>query len=228
LEKVKREFALQTERLEGLRKHVAKSEALAVKLKAQKAAKERSETRSSVATADAPLEEDLVNDQKQEDVQVAGDEDAAAGSSSSPESSVISSDSSDSSDDDDEPPEQLTSKPPPEVPGAVKQLCSFYVASGRCRDGDACRFRHELPERGTGNAYREAQDQQQQRRQPKRDPHAPPELATIERKSIFQRMMEQEHGGEDQLALQVIKHLGKMNFFAQQIGSNDVKSDSAQ
>jgi hypothetical protein len=161
---------------------------------------------------------DEEEDTKPEGGEAEVDEDDEAETSSS-ESSVISSDSSDSSGDDG-PPEQLTSKPPQPAPGTVKELCKFYVASGFCRDGDSCSFRHELPERGTGTAYREKQElqqqqQQQQRRQPKRDPYAPVDLATIDRKTIFQRMLEQEHGGEDQLALQVIKYLGKANFFAQ-------------
>ncbi|SMQ46882.1 unnamed protein product [Zymoseptoria tritici ST99CH_3D7] len=211
LEKAKRELSTQADRLEELRKKVAKSEALAVQLKAQKAARELTQANSPEAVAEADDREEKEGDSPAQDNN--DDEDA---NSSSSESSVISSDSSDSSDDDDEPPEQTSSKLPPVTSGTKQPLCTYYVASGQCRDGDACRFRHELPERGTGHAYRESQDhQQQQRRQPKRDPHAPPELATIDRKTIFQRMMDQEHGGEDQLALQVIKYLGRMNFFAE-------------
>ena len=76
---------------------------------------------------------------------------------SSPDSEDMtsSSGSSDSSADSDDAPEETISKrdkpervPPPkrEKP---KQLCKSFMEHGRCRFGDSCRFRHELPDRGS-------------------------------------------------------------------------------
>ena len=51
--------------------------------------------------------------------------------------------------------------------------------------------------------------------QPVRDRDAPrlDPSATAEKKSIFQRLMEQQQEEEDRLVLQVVKHLGSAGFF---------------
>ncbi len=43
--------------------------------------------------------------------------------------------------------------PPPKKP-KQKAICRDFLKSGRCRRGDACPFRHELPERGSQAANR--------------------------------------------------------------------------
>lgn len=231
LEKARKELAAQTEALAALRKQVAKSEAKIALARSTasdvQAAEALAQAEHLGLTTTVPDEagsqdlpqhrEEILIDLRQDDKH--GDEvdEESAGSTSS-ESSSISSDSSDS--DDDGPPEEASSKLSKDVPGTKKILCRDYVASGRCRDGDSCRFKHELPKRGTGTAYREnAQREQQEkdrRRKEENDLHDAKmmESRVTDRKTIFQRLLEQEHVGEDLLALQVIKALGKMDFFA--------------
>ncbi|KAI5370251.1 Putative Zinc finger, CCCH-type [Septoria linicola] len=112
------------------------------------------------------------------------------------------------SDHDDDPPEETTIKRRPKHETA-QTTCRYFAASGYCRDGSACRFKHELPApiRG-GNKQVTAEKQ-------RRDPYAPvldaPEADG--KKSIHQRLLEREQEGEGQLALQVIKYLGSVGFF---------------
>jgi hypothetical protein len=116
----------------------------------------------------------------------------------------------DSASDDDGPPEQTSSKPRPSAASdAPKPVCRYFAASGSCRDGDTCRFRHELSSKAP--SARPAQPQQDRpvydRYAPKLDPKV------NDRKSIFERLVEQEEKGDDKLALQVIKALGQAGFF---------------
>lgn len=105
-------------------------------------------------------------------------------------------------------PEEDSSKAPP-VAAAKKLVCKFYSASGYCRDGNTCRFRHELSE-----GAKQMQKQKLEHR--RRDPFAPvlDQPAPDSKKTIHQRLMEREQDEEDRLALQVIKYLGSMQFFA--------------
>ncbi|KXT10825.1 hypothetical protein AC579_1943 [Pseudocercospora musae] len=111
--------------------------------------------------------------------------------------SSISSTSSSSDSSDDGPPETLTTKPPP-LSNMKRKPCKFFSATGRCRDGDVCRFKHEL--------------KPEVRR---RDPYAPilDEPEKRSKMSLYQRLLEQEEEAEEKLALQVIKYLGKMGTF---------------
>jgi hypothetical protein len=116
----------------------------------------------------------------------------------------------DSASDDDGPPEQTSSKPRPSAASdAPKAVCRYFAASGRCRDGDACRFRHELSSKAPS-----ARPAQPQPERPAYDRYAPKlDPKTNDRKSIFERLIEQEEKGDDRLALQVIKALGQAGFF---------------
>jgi hypothetical protein len=88
-------------------------------------------------------------------------------------------------------------------------VCRYFAASGMCRDGDTCRFRHELSSKAP--SARPAQPQQDR---PAYDRYAPKLDPKInDRKSIFERLVEQEEKGDDKLALQVIKALGQAGFF---------------
>ena len=66
--------------------------------------------------------------------------------------------SSSASDTEDDPPQQASSKrngperiaPPKRM--NFKQICREFLKSGRCKRGDSCRFKHELPERGSHTA----------------------------------------------------------------------------
>ncbi|KAM0718796.1 hypothetical protein Q7P37_005867 [Cladosporium fusiforme] len=126
------------------------------------------------------------------------------------EEEVESSSHSDS--DDDGPPEEASSKPRPSAASdAQRPVCRYFAASGRCRDGDTCRFRHEL-----SNKAPSARPFQLQQDKPAFDRFAPKlDPKPNDRKSIFERLMEQEQQGDDRLALQVIKALGQAGLFAQ-------------
>ncbi|GAB7348016.1 hypothetical protein MBLNU459_g5509t2 [Dothideomycetes sp. NU459] len=106
---------------------------------------------------------------------------------------------SDSESDSDGAPEEETSKrdQPPRVPppNSEQRICSTFSRTGRCKFGVKCRFRHVHDSRGP-------------QPQAQRDP------AAIKRKSLYQRMVEQEQEGENKLALQAIKHLGGVGFFS--------------
>lgn len=131
-----------------------------------------------------------------------------------PSSSTTSSSSSESSSEDDSVPEEAGSKPKAPADTVSKQpLCRYFAASGYCRDGTACRFRHELSRKGEVAIARAQQHQHQpktpyDRFAPKLDPSA-----TLERKSIHDRLVEQERIEEDRLALKAIKFLGEAGFF---------------
>lgn len=120
--------------------------------------------------------------------------------------------SSDADSDDDGPPEQVSSKPRPSaVSEAQRPVCRYFSASGRCRDGDSCRFRHELSSRAPS-----ARPAQPQPDKPAFDRFAPKLDPKYDvKKSIFERLMEQEEQSDDRLALQVIKALGQAGLFKQ-------------
>lgn len=143
--------------------------------------------------------------------QVSDDDDSIVTSDSS---SIVSSDSPDESDtDSDGPPEESSSKPAATTTSRMETpLCRYYVASGRCRDGETCRFRHELPARGSGYV----EPAQKPRREPRAAAPPPPLSPTIQRKTIHERLVEQEQEQNDRLALKVIKYLGKSGFFKMQ------------
>ncbi|KAK3686279.1 hypothetical protein LTR37_019962 [Vermiconidia calcicola] len=217
LEKTKEELALQERRLSELRRRVAESEARNREAKAQK---EREADRDAAASA-GPHEETQDQNVLAEtafDINVGpqpqdGEEDAEhvediPGASALGVFSELSEDSSSGSDSDDSAPEEVTSKPTTSArPDTQRPLCKYFAASGYCRDGDACRFRHEPPQRT------DAGGQSQRTEQTRHTPKPPPIQLATEKKSIFQRLVEQEEKAEDRLALQVIKHLGKAGFF---------------
>ena len=128
---------------------------------------------------------------------------------SSDTSSSISSDS----DSDDSAPEEETSKAvAPSSQTREIPLCTYFSASGYCRDGEACRYRHEQPSREKMNDSR----YQDHRKKAQKEPQGEESIeggGQGVRKTIFQRLMEQEQEEEDKLALRVIKHLGKAGLF---------------
>lgn len=123
----------------------------------------------------------------------------AKGASDSESDSSSDSSSSDSESDSDGAPEEASSKTdkPPRVPppASAQRVCSAFANTGRCKFGAKCRYRHVHD--GTGP-----------------QPHGPRESGTSKRKSLYQRMVEQEQEEENKLALQAIKHLGSVGFFS--------------
>ncbi|GAB1733028.1 hypothetical protein NU195Hw_g9521t1 [Hortaea werneckii] len=215
IEKVRRELAEQTKTLDQLRKNVAAGEASLAKLRAQHENENLVATDETVARYGPAA---LNSGDTRTGVEESDDSDASSEILS--ESSVLTSDSegvaSGDDDDDDGPPEEASTKAPAPTfdteAGAVQlPRCRYYAASGYCRDGDSCRFRHELKP-GVKPAPQPPVQQQ------KRDPYQPKldYSATAEKKTIYQRLLEQQEEEEDRLALQVIKHLGKTGFFGEE------------
>ena len=97
--------------------------------------------------------------------------DSSSESSSTDSEDLISSSgsSSSASDSDEDTPQQTSSKrngpervAPPKRERS-NQICKDFLKSGRCRRGDNCRFRHELPERGSRAAGRREDKKTQER-----------------------------------------------------------------
>lgn len=103
----------------------------------------------------------------------------------------------DSDSSEDEAPEEATSKsngpvrvPPP---NSERRICQTFATTGRCKYGPKCKFKHVGSE-----ATRVARN----------------ETAPTKRKTLFQRMVEQEREEENRIALLAIKHLGSVGFFS--------------
>ncbi|KAL2352316.1 hypothetical protein BJ546DRAFT_1064593 [Cryomyces antarcticus] len=131
------------------------------------------------------------------------DDDGSSDMSISSSSEDPSSESDDSSDD--EAPEEASSRRngPTRVPPPVRErgICKFFLRMGRCRIGARCHFRHELPERSTKSTANKDQGRDKSKR------------TEGKRKTLHQRLLEQEEEEENRLALQVIKQLGDNGFF---------------
>ncbi|CAK4032041.1 hypothetical protein D0865_05341 [Lecanosticta acicola] len=139
-------------------------------------------------------------------------EDCSVSLASSPATSSESSSEGDS--DDDAPPEEITSKAPAKRQKTKQMVCKYFVASGHCRDGDACRFKHEPRSEPTGppNAVETTHHEPSQRRQRQSQFDF---TNTPSRKGIHDLLVEQEQSQQNQLALQVIKYLGDVRFFVE-------------
>lgn len=155
---------------------------------------------------ESEAEDAVVQDVVAEDAAAEEDVEVAAPVESEAEAS------SDADSDNDGPPEQVSSKPRPSAASdAQRPVCRYFSASGRCRDGDSCRFRHELSSKAPS-----ARPPQPQPDKPAYDRFAPKlDPKTNDKKSIFERLVEQEEQGDDRLALQVIKALGQAGLFKQ-------------
>jgi hypothetical protein len=198
LDQAKRELREQEQRLKALRRQVARGQAGLEKAQAAMA-DEGKHTKATLATAeDGELDEGKDDD---------NDDNSDVSSVLSESSSVVSSDSSEADSDDDGPPEEATSKAP-ELPESRSQrpVCRFYYASGHCRDGKSCKYQHEL---GPGIAKVEVRQKLGARTAVK---HMAQDGGG--RKGIYDRLLEQQQEEEDELALKVIKYLGKVGFFA--------------
>lgn len=208
-QKQKTRLEEQTRTLEELRRKVADSEARNRKAQTKVEPQTHEQTPPAVEKEQKNGPVALVEDKNDaaskivEEKEEDGEEDLS--SSSSDASSTSSSDASE----DPGPPEELASKPatPPVAPSTFERLCKNFTDTGYCRHGETCRFKHQRPTRTPG--------QQPQRPEPHvqatslREPR-PPKLETMagEKKSIFQRLKEQEELERDKLALQVVKYLG--------------------
>ncbi|KAK0267556.1 hypothetical protein LTR91_023293 [Friedmanniomyces endolithicus] len=206
VEKARRELKAQEAKLAALRKRVAKGQAAVDLARASQVEADDAEVERLAASLSQPNE-------TQPPAQEEADNSDAASSVLSV-SSVLSSDTSsdpdaNSADDDDELPEEAPSKPsPPDSSTRPQSLCKYFAASGYCRDGEACRYRHELVSGGPGA---------RQSRPVEQTPKSVPQRAKVEsergRKGIYRRLVEQQGEEEDRVALQVIKYLGKAGFF---------------
>lgn len=213
LEKIKRQVAEQAASLEALRQQVSAGEARLARASssAQPSGVEADAQKSATGMTDTDERQDgnstaatLVADGEAM-VGEANQEEAVQAPASPSSSSTTSDSSSDEDSDDDGPPEEVTSKAPPKTQGTSQVVCKFFAASGHCRDGNACAFKHEPRNGITGMGP------------PRERPTPRPRLPTSRssRKGIHDLLVEQEQSQENQLALQVIKHLGRVGFFAE-------------
>lgn len=105
--------------------------------------------------------------------------------------------SSHSSDNDSDAPEEATSKHDGPVrvapPNSERPPCSVFARTGQCRFGPKCRFKHV------------ASEQTREKRS---------ETGGAKRKTLFQRLVEQERDEENRVVLQAIKYLGGVGFFS--------------
>ncbi|KAF4552322.1 Hypothetical protein D9617_10g073030 [Elsinoe fawcettii] len=111
-----------------------------------------------------------------------------------------SDDESDSDDGDSSGPDMQSSKtmPPEQAPPptkAPKRPCHFFQAGGRCRYGRNCQFEHVRDESVQSKAPKE--------KRPKADKDG-------QKKTLYQRLIEQQQEAEDKLALQAIRYLGNL------------------
>ncbi|GAB7342522.1 hypothetical protein MBLNU457_g0709t1 [Dothideomycetes sp. NU457] len=110
--------------------------------------------------------------------------------------------------DDDSAPEEVSSRVTPYavVPDVSAKICNTFAATGRCKFGKKCRYQHVRPIGAPEPASRSGQDRTAD--------------STPKRKTLFDRMVEQEDDESDLLALQAIKYLGNLGFFRQNAGDN--------
>ncbi|KAF2226582.1 hypothetical protein BDZ85DRAFT_316085 [Elsinoe ampelina] len=113
--------------------------------------------------------------------------------------SLSSEDDSDSDVSNDSAPEEQTSKTTPAsrelaTPPTARQPCHYFQTRGLCRYGRNCHFEHVRDESMTAK----------QKKQKKQKENG------SERKTLHQRLLEQQQDEEDKLALQAIRYLGNM------------------
>lgn len=232
LEKAQREMVEKTQRLEELRRKVAESE---IRNRKARELAEQSQTPEVVrddelsaqdasAIAEGPTDSGILPEHQSSALD---DQVDAASPSASADASSSASDAENSSDDDDDsdddgPPDEMSSKPPANLaalgstssPSAERPICRYFRASGHCRDGDGCQFRHEgsnqrpQQQQSSGHPDRSGHVRQELRRS------KPAEQQSGGRKTIFQRLVEQEEVADDALALKVVRYLGEAGFFA--------------
>lgn len=133
-------------------------------------------------------------------------------------SSSISSDSSDEPDSDEEPPEELDSKPATLSTATTSMpVCRYFAASGRCRDGNACRFKHESRSGQADHGLQQQQAPYQRGQKRGAINEFVSKRSSVHKKGIFERLKEQEQEEENRLALKVIKYLGSVGFFQEPV-----------
>ena len=204
--KAKKELDEQASRLDELRRKVKESEAKNRRAKAQQDPASGSVITKSFAVDTSPngspnLRRDMEDSAQQDDNLEESDADSEE-SSLLESSSVLSSDSADDDDSSSDygPPEEITSK------------LTKTAIQGVGQGDDALSLRHEqrpsirsVPINNTTESHRPSR---------RNNADGPPRLEQrTTRKSIYDRLVEQEQLEEDRLALKVIKYLGKAGFF---------------
>ncbi|KAK4975812.1 hypothetical protein LTR42_003433 [Elasticomyces elasticus] len=185
----------QEKKLAALRSPVTKSQAVLEKAQSEQAEYDRGPA--------SGFAHDLGSSEQPRPV-VKHEEESDAASSILSVSSVVSSDSEPDDSDDEAPPEEAPSRRQLMSKDPNRPICRPFAASGHCIDGETCPYRHE-PAPHT---------QKQQSSQISKPPVLDKPADDSDRKSIYQRLVEQQQEEEDRLALQVIKYLGKAGFFS--------------
>lgn len=173
------------------------------------------------------------------ETELTGKDEADANSpADSPTRSDFKSDSDTSSESDDSdsssssgPPEETSSKLPithtlttNTGPPDNRPPCRYLLTKGHCRNGDACSYSHNIPTYYDSPDFTHRRSQRpeaeqtpghvrQHDRSPRLDRGVLVGGESGKRKTIFQRLMEQEEEGDERLALKVVKFLGQGGFF---------------
>lgn len=157
-----------------------------------------------VGTIDLPSLETLPNVERDNCSDVSASSDSSMSSSSSSESASDSDSSAAST----AAPNETSSRSngpirvsPPKRELTKRRICRKFLANGYCPLGDKCRYRHELPERGS------------RREKPESTKGKGRDKPAEKRISLYQRLVEQEQAEENKLVLMAIKTLGEDGFF---------------
>ncbi|KAF2724942.1 hypothetical protein K431DRAFT_281410 [Polychaeton citri CBS 116435] len=224
-EELTRQIEERTANLAMLRRRVEESQAQVNSAKARSSTEKPVDVQKNTTDAlnvSDPVEEDSIAARATIPTEDQADKEATIASS---DASPDSDSEDDASSDSDAPPEEISSNP--NLPlstsenSRIRPVCRYFVASGYCRDGDVCRFRHELPTRASGAGRpppSQRHDQYGMQQRVRRDQEHPqvPDVdgSSAARKGLFERLIKQEMEDENKLALQVIKYLGRVGFFA--------------
>jgi Zinc finger C-x8-C-x5-C-x3-H type (and similar)/Nuclear fragile X mental retardation-interacting protein 1 (NUFIP1)/Zinc-finger of C2H2 type len=100
---------------------------------------------------------------------------------------------------------------PPEDDGAAsskippKRSCRFFFQYGSCRNGDSCRFSHEIPPPTRQTASQNASHQHNDRKR-KRGGHTSSD-------TLLRKLLENDMDRESNLTMQLLKYIVQNNFF---------------
>ena len=87
-----------------------------------------------------------------------------------------------------------------------KRICRFFARNGTCRNGDACRFRHEMPD-STSKKQASSMSSNQQRTKKRKEPPS----------SLLRSLLSNDIQRENTLTLQLLRYIVDSNFFDDEV-----------
>jgi hypothetical protein len=107
-------------------------------------------------------------------------------------------------------PERKPSTPP-------TRSCRFFFRNGSCRNGDACRFSHEIPPPANGNQSNKNANNQDSRKR-HRGGHTSSD-------TLLRKLLENDMDRESTLTMQLLKYIVRNKYF---MGNDDAKAKKAK